>query len=112
MISAVDGFFLGQMREHLDAEAAVEVVGDSFLPGTPDDLRGKAAGDARLGHDVIGKFPGAFQELFAGNNFIDHAVLQGFFGVNGLARMACSRAKPLTPKKPWRTAWSMKLLPG
>jgi hypothetical protein len=86
MISAVDGLLLGQMREHLDAKAAVQIVGDPFFPGTPDDLRREAPRDARLSHDVIGEFPCAFQEFFPGNNFIDQSVFQGLFGVDRLSR--------------------------
>ena len=78
MISAVDGFFLGQMRKHLDAEAAVQIVGNPFFPGTPDNLRREATRDAWLSHDVIGELPCAFQEFSPGDDFIDHSVLEGF----------------------------------
>jgi hypothetical protein len=63
VISAVDGFLLRQMREHLDTEATVQVVGNPLFPGAPYDLRGEATGDAGLGHDVVGNSPGAIQEL-------------------------------------------------
>src|ERR1700680_4884903 len=86
MISAVDGLLLGQMSEHLDAKAAVQVVYNPLLPGTPNDLRSEAARDARLSHDVVGKLPGAVQELIPRHRFIDESVLQGLLGANRLAR--------------------------
>src|ERR1700692_4258448 len=86
MISAVDGFLLGQMRKHLDAEAAVQVVRNPLFPGTPYALSGEAAREAGLSHDVVGKLPGAVQELIPRHRFIDQSVLQGLLGANRLAR--------------------------
>ena len=71
MIPAVNGLLLGQMREHLDPEPAVQVIGDPFFPGTPYDLRGQATRDAGLGHDVVGNFPCTTQELILRYDFID-----------------------------------------
>ena len=83
--AAMDGFLFGEMRKHLNAEAAVEIVGDAFLPWASDDLGGESAGDAWLGHDVVGQFPGARKKLIARNDFIHEAVFQSFFGVDGLS---------------------------
>src|ERR1700761_5399958 len=54
VLAAVHGVPAGDVAEHLDAEAAVEVLGDAPLPGAADDLRGEPADGARLGHDVVG----------------------------------------------------------
>src|ERR1700680_311528 len=89
MISAVDGLLLGQMRKHLDTKAAVQVVRNPFFPRTPYDLRGEATRDAGLGHDVGGNLPGAIQENIPGDDFIDHSILKGLFGVN---RLACEQS--------------------
>ena len=86
MISAVDGLFLGQMRKHLDTKAAVQVVRNPLFPRTPDNLRGEATRNARLGHDVVGNLPGALQEPIPGHHFIDHSELQGLLSINRLAR--------------------------
>ncbi|MDB6085088.1 MAG: hypothetical protein JWN43_2969, partial [Gammaproteobacteria bacterium] len=53
VISVVNGRFLGQVRKHLNAEAAVEIIGDALPPRTPNDLRGQTSRGPRLGHDVI-----------------------------------------------------------
>src|ERR1700680_3445932 len=84
MISAVDGLLLGQMSEHLDAKAAVQVVYNPLLPGTTNDLRGEAARDARLSHDVVGKLPGAIEKLFSRHDFIHESILQRLLRVNRL----------------------------
>src|ERR1700722_49259 len=39
VLPAMDGFLLGQVRKHLHAKSAVEVIGDAFLPRAPHDLR-------------------------------------------------------------------------
>src|ERR1700680_3235118 len=74
------------MREHLDAETAVQIVRNPLFPGTPYDLRGEAACDARLRHDVVGNLPGAIQKFFPGNDFIDQSVFERLLRVNRLAR--------------------------
>src|ERR1700733_7849860 len=50
---AVHGLLLRDVAEHLNAEAAVQVVRDPLLPRPPDDLRGQSADGPRLGHDVV-----------------------------------------------------------
>jgi hypothetical protein len=37
----VDRPLLGEVTEHLDAKASVEVIGDPLFPRPPDDLRGE-----------------------------------------------------------------------
>ena len=51
---------LGEMAEHLDAEPAVEIVGDALAPWAAENLGGEAPDDARLRHDVVGQRIGAF----------------------------------------------------
>src|SRR5260370_9622292 len=86
MVSAVDGLLLGQMRKHLDAKAAVEVIRDPLFPRAPYDLRGQAARDARLGHDVVGNLPGATEELVPRHHLVHHSVLKSLFSADALAR--------------------------
>ena len=86
MVPAVRRFLFGEMREHLDTKAAVQVVADPLPPRTPYDLGGKAPGRAWLRHDVIGKLPGPLEKLGGRYNLVDHPIFQRRLGVDRLAR--------------------------
>src|SRR5215467_12572153 len=82
---AVYRLLLGDVAEHLDAEAAVQVAHDPLLPRAPHDLRGQPADRPRLGHDVIGDLIGAADERLARHHLVDHAPGQGLLGGDRLA---------------------------
>src|ERR1700680_1344860 len=86
VIPAMRRLLLGEMREHLDAEAPIQVVGDPLPPRTPYDLGGKAPGSARLRHDVIGDLPRPLEKLVRRQDLVDHPIFQRQLGVDGLTR--------------------------
>ena len=98
MILAMHRLLFREMREHLDAEATVQVIGNSLPPRAPHDLRREAAGGARLRHDVIGQQPSAFQEILSRHDFIDHPVFQRRLGVDRFARQQ-SVGRPLNAQQ-------------
>src|SRR5262249_8989421 len=75
-----------QVPEHLNAEAAVEVVDDPPLPGTADDLRGEPPDGARLPHDVVLDAVGARDQLLPSQHLVHHSVFQGRRRVDCLTR--------------------------
>src|ERR1700722_1856565 len=75
VLAAVRGVAGGDVPEHLDAEAAVQVLHDAALPGAADDLRGQPADGPRLGHDVVGDREAAADQLRAWYDLVDQAVL-------------------------------------
>src|SRR5271157_984641 len=76
VVPAVRRFLLSEMREHLDAEPAIQVVSDPLPPRTPYDLRGETPRSARLRHDVIGQLPGPLQQLVPRPDLVDHPIFQ------------------------------------
>src|SRR3984885_5498208 len=84
VLAAVYGVPAGNVPEHLDAEAAVEVFHDAALPGTADDLRRQPADRPRLGHDVVGDREAARDQLLARYDLVDQAVLQCLAGIDRL----------------------------
>src|ERR1700733_2164665 len=63
VLAAVHGVPASDVPEHLDAEAAVEVLHDAALPGAADDLRRQPPDRPRLGHDVVGDRETAVDQL-------------------------------------------------
>src|ERR1700722_20807813 len=63
VLAAVRGVPAGDVPEHLDAEAAVEVLHDAALPGSADDLRRQPSDRPGLGHDVVGDREAAVNQL-------------------------------------------------
>ena len=80
----MDRLVLGQVREHLNAEARVQVVGDPPLPRSPNDLGRQAPRNSGLTHDVVGELPGPVQKLIPRHNFVHHSVFERQLGVDPL----------------------------
>ena len=86
----------GEMREHLDIKAAIQVVADPLPPRTPHDLGAKAPNRAWLGHDVIGKLPGPVEI----HPRLDRAT---WFSSGRAVGHAATPKDPGVPRKPaWR----------
>jgi len=80
----VDRLVLGQVREHLNAEAAVQVIGDPPLLGAPKYLSRQAPRGPGMAHDMVGELPGSAQELIPGQNFVHHSAFERQLGVDPL----------------------------
>src|SRR5208283_4524679 len=80
----MDRLVLCQVREHLNAEAAVQVIGDPPLPGAPKYLSRQAPRGPGLAHDMVGELPGPAQQLIPGKNFVYQSVFERQLGVDSL----------------------------
>jgi hypothetical protein len=72
----VDSPVFGEVGEHLNAEATVQVVDDAPFPGTSNDLGRQTAHHARLIHDVIGQLPGAIEQLISRQDLVHQAKFE------------------------------------
>jgi hypothetical protein len=75
--------------KHLDAESAVEIIHNSLLPRTTNDLSRQAPRCARLRHNVTGELKGSFDYLISGNDLVNESVFQRLLCVNRFTREEC-----------------------
>ena len=89
VVPTVRGRPLCKVPKHLDTESTVEIIHNSLLPRTTNNLSRQASRCARLRHNVIGELKGSFDYLLSGDDLVNEAVFQRLLCVNRLTREEC-----------------------